>query len=89
MGSAGGGPRRGAGGVCGAGHGASVPLGAQELRVGTSLRLSFSVPRMILKLDKMGDMEVAGVPVVLLYLESTVGSSANWCSELWHTDGIS
>jgi hypothetical protein len=31
--------RRGAVGVSGAGHGASVPVGAQKLRVSNSLRL--------------------------------------------------
>lgn len=46
MGGAGGVARRGTGGVGGPGHGASVPLGAQELRVGNSLRLPFSVPSM-------------------------------------------
>jgi len=41
MGGVGGVAGRSAGGFGGAGHGASVPLGAQELRVGTSFRSSF------------------------------------------------
>lgn len=41
MGGAGGVADRSAGGLGGGGDGASVPLGAQELRVGNLLRLSF------------------------------------------------
>jgi len=41
MGGVGGVAGRSAGGFGGAGHGASVPLGAQELRVGNSFRSSF------------------------------------------------
>ena len=41
VGGTGGVARRSAGGVGGAGGGASVPLGAQELRVGSLLDLSF------------------------------------------------
>ena len=41
MGGTGGVARRSAGGVGGAGGGASVPLGAQELRVGNLFSLSF------------------------------------------------
>jgi hypothetical protein len=41
MGGAGGVARRSAGGLGGPGDGAGVPMGAQELRVGNSLRLPF------------------------------------------------
>lgn len=67
VGGAGGVASRGAGRVGGHGHGASVPLGPQELRVSNSLHLSFpSVPCdpvlrwVILRL---------GVPHVMLHLE--------------------
>ena len=58
MGGAGGVARRSAGGLGGAGGGASIPLGAQELRVGNLFSLSLPSLASDLVLDKMRDGNV-------------------------------
>ena len=83
MGGAGVVARRSAGGLGGAGGGASVPLGAQELRVGNLLSLSFPSQASDLVLDEMRDVNVGDFGCSASLRQAIVHRYTNRCHDTY------
>jgi len=75
--------RRSAGGLGGAGGGASVPLGAQELRVGNLLSLSFPSQASDLVLDEMRDVNVGDFGCSASLRQAIVHRYTNRCHDTY------